>query len=100
MRIGMLGSGLIAMFYTMALHGKRGRDQVTMVCSRTKGSADKFAKQWNIPDSTTEMAKVIESDQVDVVVVALPNHQHKQAVLAAAAAGKPVLCTKPLGRTY
>jgi len=34
-----------------------------------------------------------------VVVVGLPNHLHEQAVAAAAQAGKPVLCTKPLGRT-
>lgn len=99
MRVCMLGSGLIGMFYTMALHGKRGRDRVTVVYSRTAESAEKFAKQWDIPDSTTEMNQAIERDDVDVVIVALPNHQHKEAVMAAAAAGKPVLCTKPLGRT-
>ena len=99
MRIGLLGSGLIGMFYTMALHGKRGRDQVTVVYSRTQESADQFAKEWNIPIATTNMSEAIESEDIDVVIVALPNHLHKEAVLAAAAAGKPVLCTKPLGRT-
>lgn len=95
----MLGSGLIGMFYTMALHGKRGRDKVTVVYSRTQESAEKFASQWNVPFSTTDMNTAIERDDVDVVIVALPNHLHKHAVLAAAKAGKPVLCTKPLGRT-
>ncbi len=99
MRVCMLGAGLIGMFYTMALHGKRGRDRVTVVYSRTAESAEKFASQWGVPNSTTDMHKAIEQDDVDVVIVALPNHLHKQAVLAAAAAGKPVLCTKPLGRT-
>lgn len=99
MRIGLLGSGLIGMFYTMALHGNRGRDQVTVVYSRTQESADKFAKTWNVPLATTDMQVAIEHDEVDVVIVALPNNLHKDAVFAAAKAGKPVLCTKPLGRT-
>lgn len=99
MKICMLGSGLIGMFYTMALHGKRGRDQVSVVYSRTEESAKKFAQQWDIPISTTDMQVAIEHNDVDVVIVALPNHLHKKAVLAAVAAGKPVLCTKPLGRT-
>lgn len=99
MRVCMLGSGLIGMFYTMALHGKRGRDQVTVVYSRTKESAEKFAEKWNIPVATIDMNAAIEHDDVDVVIVALPNHLHKDAVLAAVKAGKPVLCTKPLGRT-
>ena len=99
MRVGLLGSGLIGMFYTMALHGHRGRDQVTVVYSRTSESAERFAEQWNIPNSTTDMEAAINHPDVDVVIVALPNHLHLEAVLAIAAAGKAVLCTKPLGRT-
>lgn len=99
MRIGLLGSGFIGMFYAMALHGKRGRDKVTVVYSRTRQSAENFARQWNVPHATTNMQQAIEHDEVDVVIVGLPNYLHKDAVLAAAAAGKPVLCTKPLGRT-
>ncbi len=99
MRICMLGSGLIGMFYTMSLQGKRGRDQVSVVYSRTQKSADKFAQTWNIPVATTDMQAAIDHADADIVVVALPNQLHKEAVLAAAKSGKPVLCTKPLGRT-
>jgi predicted dehydrogenase len=45
------------------------------------------------------MNEAIAGDDSDVIVIALPNHLHEQAVLAAAQTGKPVLCTKPLGRT-
>ncbi len=99
MRIGLLGSGLIGMFYTMALQGKRNRDEVSVVFSRTQASAQKFANTWGIPKVTTDMRTAIEHDDVDVVIVALPNNLHREAVLMAAEAGKPVLCTKPLGRT-
>ncbi len=45
------------------------------------------------------MVAAIRHPDTDVVVVALPNQLHEEAVSAAAAAGKAVLCTKPLGRT-
>ncbi len=42
-RICMLGTGLIADFYTATLHGQRSRDAVEVVYSRTKQRADAFA---------------------------------------------------------
>lgn len=99
MRIGMLGAGLIGMFYTQALQRGRTRDQVELVYSRTLESASRFARQWGIPQVTNDLAAAVQHPDVDVVVVALPNHLHELAVLEAVEAGKPVLCTKPLGRT-
>jgi predicted dehydrogenase len=98
-RIAMLGTGLIADFYTMTLHGQRSRDAVSVVYSRTKERGDAFARRWGIAHATTSIDEAIRHPDVDVVVVALPNHLHEEAVAAAARAGKAVLCTKPLGRT-
>ncbi len=97
-KITMLGTGLIGMFYTMSLHGQRSRDNVHVVYSRTESRAQQFAKDWNIPNVTTNMAAAINDSETDVVVVGLPNHLHEEAVALAAKAGKAVLCTKPLGR--
>jgi predicted dehydrogenase len=97
-RISLLGTGLIGMFYTMALHGQRGKDRIQMVYSRSQERAREFAEKWNIPRHTTDMSQAIRDAECDVVIIALPNHLHREAVLAAAAAGKAVLCTKPLGR--
>ncbi|GAB4576052.1 MAG: Gfo/Idh/MocA family oxidoreductase [Anaerolineae bacterium] len=97
-KITMLGTGLIGMFYTMTLHGQRSRDRVTMVYSRTPERAEQFAKDWNIPRWTTDMAEAIRDPETDVVVIGLPNNLHEEAVRLAAEAGKAVLCTKPLGR--
>jgi predicted dehydrogenase len=96
--ITMLGTGLIGDFYTMTLHGQRGRDRVGVVYSRTEGRGKAFSERWGIPERTTDMAAAINHPETDVVVVALPNHLHEEAVNAVAAAGKAVLCTKPLGR--
>jgi predicted dehydrogenase len=95
----MLGTGLIGRFYTMALHGRRSRDRVQVIYSRDAERAKNFAAEWGIPTHTTDLAAAVGDPEVDAVVVALPNNLHEQAVTAAAAAGKAVLCTKPLGRT-
>ena len=98
MRLCMLGTGMIAEFYLSSLHGHRSRDQVVSVYSRTRESADKFATKWSIPNATDEIETAINRDDVDAVIVGLPNHQHEAAVIAAAKSGKAVMCTKPLGR--
>ncbi|MCS6938373.1 MAG: Gfo/Idh/MocA family oxidoreductase [Roseiflexaceae bacterium] len=97
--ITLLGTGLIGMFYTMTLHGHRGRDRITTVYSRTRERAESFAAQWGIARATNDLKAAIEDPETDTVIIGLPNDQHVQATELAAAAGKAVLCTKPLGRT-
>src|SRR4051812_39596750 len=97
--ISLLGTGLIGDFYTMTLHGQRGRDRVRVVYSRSEERGTAFSERWDIPESTTDMEVAIRHPETDTVIVALPNHLHEQAVKAVAAAGKSVLVTKPLGRT-
>jgi predicted dehydrogenase len=96
--ITMLGTGLIGDFYTMTLHGQRGRDRVRVAYSRTEERGRAFSERWGIPEHTTDLAAAVDHPETDVVVVGLPNYLHEEAVAAAAAAGKAVLCTKPLGR--
>lgn len=98
-KITMLGTGLIGMFYTQSLHGGRSRDRVEVVYSRTPERARQAAQDWGVARWTSDMAEAINDPETDVVVVGLPNHLHKEAILMAVAAGKAVLCTKPLART-
>ena len=97
--ITMLGTGLIGDFYTATLHGQRGRDHVRVVFSRSEERGKAFMERWAIPEHTTDLKTAIDHPDTDVVVVGLPNYLHEKAVGLAAAAGKAVLCTKPLGRT-
>lgn len=97
--ITLLGTGLIGTFYASSLHGKRGRDRIQTVYSRTPENAESFAAEWDIPEWTTDLEAAITTGETDVVVVGLPNFLHEDAVIQAAEAGKAVLCTKPLGRT-
>ena len=97
-KIAMLGTGLIGTFYTMTLVGMRSKDMVQVVAASSEESAKKFAEQWDILEWTDSIEKAIKNPKIDLVVIGLPNHLHKEAVLLAAEAKKPVLCTKPLGR--
>jgi predicted dehydrogenase len=97
--ITMLGAGLIGSFYTGTIMGMRSKDKVGVICASTMDNAKKFAEQWDIPRWTTSIEDAINDSETDLVVIGLPNYLHKDAVLLAAKAGKPILCTKPLGRT-
>jgi predicted dehydrogenase len=98
-RVTMLGTGLIGDFYTMTLHGQRSRDRVEVVYSRSVERGEAFKERWGVPHATTSLEEAVKHPDTDTVVVGLPNHMHEEAIAAAAAAGKAVLCTKPLART-
>jgi predicted dehydrogenase len=98
-RIAMLGSGFISAFYTEALHGYRSRDKVIIVQSRTEESGKRFCARYGVPKFTTSLEEAVNHPEVDMVMVGLPNNLHKEACIAAAKAGKAVMCTKPLART-
>ena len=87
-KIAMLGTGLIGDFYTMTLHGQRNRDSVAVVYSRSKERGEAFSKRWNIPNYTTSLEEAINHPDVTVVVVALPNHMHEEAITMAAKLAK------------
>lgn len=95
-RFTLLGTGLIGSFYTMSLHSQRRQDLIHNVCSLPLDTAKEFARKWNIPRYTDNMKEAIEDPETDIVIVALPNYLHKEAILMACKAKKHVLCTKPL----
>ena len=98
LRIAVLGTGFIGRFYTESIHGKRSRDRVQVVYGRHAERAKAFAEQHGVARFTTSIEEAVSAEDVDAVIIGLPNHMHEAAVIAAAEAGKAVLCTKPLGR--
>lgn len=96
--VTMLGTGLIGDFYTMTLHGQRGRDRVGVAYSRSTERGEAFSDRWDIPAHTTSLKDAVNHPDTDTVVVALPNFLHEESIALAAEAGKAVLCTKPLAR--
>ncbi len=96
--MGLLGSGFVADFY---LDGLREVPDARAVAnySRSAERASTFGERRGIERQYTDMAELCADPAVDMVVVALPNHLHLDAVRLAAAAGKAIVCTKPLARS-
>jgi myo-inositol 2-dehydrogenase/D-chiro-inositol 1-dehydrogenase len=67
-------------------------------CGRDRSKAEVFAATWGYESVETDWRKVIERTDIDAIDIASPNDTHHEIALAAAAAGKIVLCEKPLGR--
>jgi predicted dehydrogenase len=98
MKLAILGSGFISRFYADSLVAQRRKDEIISVYSRTEVNAKKFAADYEVPHYTTSIKECCEHKDVEAVIIGLSNDMHLEAVLACAAAGKHVLCTKPLGR--
>lgn len=98
-RIGLAGSGFIGDTYADALQDVRNAELVANY-SRDLARAHALAAKWGpIPRQYDDLAALCADPEVDLVVIALPNEAHLDAVRIAAAAGKAVVCTKPLART-
>ncbi|HSZ40673.1 MAG TPA: Gfo/Idh/MocA family oxidoreductase [Trebonia sp.] len=97
--VGLIGSGFIAATYAEALRDVRNAE-ITACFSRDPARARAFAEKWGpIPCQYGDIAALCTDPAVDLVVIALPNEAHLDAVAIAAAAGKGIVCTKPLART-
>jgi predicted dehydrogenase len=98
LRAGVIGTGFIAPVHIEAL--RRLGVQVTAICGSTK-SAQATAAQWGIPEvyGDYDHAAMYRSPNVDVVHITSPNRVHVEQSIAALAAGKHVICEKPLGMT-
>lgn len=94
----MLGSGFIGRFYADSLQGYRSKDKIVSIYSRRAESAKKFATDYMVAFSTTEMEEAIARPEVEIVCISLPNNLHEEAVMLCCKHKKAVITTKPLGR--
>lgn len=69
------------------------------VCARSRDTAERFAATWGYAGIETDWRRLMERDDIDLIDIASPNDTHLEIALAAADAGKMVLCEKPLGRS-
>lgn len=95
--IGILGCGFVATFYLQGL-AEVPDARVVAVAGRDSARARAFADRWGIPDATGDMEALAARSDIDLLLIALPNKVHLEAVQLAAQHKKHVVCTKPLGR--
>ena len=95
LRWGILGPGRIAPRLVRAV-GSTARARLVAVASRDADRAAAFAAQHGIPRAFGSYDDLVAAPDVDVVYVSLPNHLHAAWTIRALAAGKHVLCEKPI----
>src|SRR4029079_15091663 len=72
---------------------------VRAAAARTADRVRAFAATWGYESAETDWRTVVERKDIDLVDIASPNDTHAEIAIAAARAGKMVMCEKPLGRT-
>jgi myo-inositol 2-dehydrogenase/D-chiro-inositol 1-dehydrogenase len=68
------------------------------ICGRNRGRAEAFQRAWGYESVETDWRRLVERNDIDVIDIASPNNTHAEIAIAAAHAGKAILCEKPLGR--
>ncbi|MFO0936035.1 MAG: Gfo/Idh/MocA family oxidoreductase [Gemmataceae bacterium] len=102
LRVGMIGYGFMGRAHSNA-YKQVGQffpsnHQVVLkaACARNADTIKAFADQWGYESIETDWRKLIERSDIDVVDICTPNNLHKEIAIAAAKAGKAILCEKPL----
>jgi len=96
-RIGVLGCGTAAHFHAAAF---RSSQKIKMMSAFDANyeNAKKLADIYNLTVSKTYQ-DMLKNDEIDAVLITLPHHLHTEPTVAAAEAGKHILCEKPMAPT-
>ena len=102
LNIGMIGYGFMGKAHSNAyvtvsnFFDLEYRPVLKAVCARNEEKLTAFADQWGYESTETDWRALLERDDIDVVDICVPNNLHREIALAAAEAGKMILCEKPL----
>lgn len=94
-KVGLLGSGFISSIHAEAL-SRCGNAELVAVASPTPSRAAEFASRHKIPQPFTDYRRLLDLDELDLVVIGIPNDLHCEVTVAAAQAGKHIILEKPM----
>ena len=103
-RIGMIGYGFMGRAHSNAYRkvcnffDLECRPVLQAACARSADKIAAFADTWGYASIETDWRKLVEREDIDAVDICVPNDLHLDIALAAAKAGKMILCEKPLAR--
>ena len=105
LNIGVVGCGFMGRTHSNAFGKVTNffdvpyRPVLKTICARNGDRARSFADRWGYESIETDWRKLVQSPDIDLIDIASPNDTHAEIAIAAAKAGKMVMCEKPLGRT-
>ncbi len=102
LNIGMIGYGFMGRAHSNGYNRVSDffdleyRPVLKAACARNEDAVKAFADRWGYESTETDWRKLLERDDIDAVDICVPNNLHKEIAIAAAQAGKMILCEKPL----
>lgn len=102
LNIGLVGYGFMGRTHSNAYSKVNHffdltyRPILKAICGRNAENAKAFAARWGFESVETDWRNLIERKDVDAIDICTPNHMHAEIAIAAAKAGKMILCEKPL----
>jgi predicted dehydrogenase len=102
LNIGMIGYGFMGRAHSNAycqvshFFDLPYRPVLKAACARSADKAKAFAGQWGYESIETDWRRLLERKDIDLIDICVPNNLHAEIAIAAAAAGKMILCEKPL----
>ena len=105
LNIGLVGYGFMGRTHSNAfLQAPRYFDLpfepvLKAVAARNKERLEAFASNWGYESVESDWRRLVERKDIDLIDIASPNDTHAEIAVAAARAGKMVMCEKPLART-
>ena len=103
LNIGMIGYGFMGRAHSNGYNRVANffpeleyKPVLKAACARNADEIKTFADTWGYQSTETDWRKLVERKDIDAVDICVPNNLHKEIALACAAAGKMILCEKPL----
>jgi predicted dehydrogenase len=102
LNIGMIGYGFMGRAHSNAFRKVNNffdlqyRPVLKAACARSAEKVKPFADQWGYESVETDWRKLLDRKDIDCVDICVPNNLHAEIAIAAAQAGKMILCEKPL----
>lgn len=102
LNIGMIGYGFMGKAHSNAyatvnnFFDLEHKLVLKAICARNAEKAQAFADNWGYESVETDWKALIARDDIDAVDICVPNNLHKEIAIAAAKAGKMILCEKPI----
>src|ERR1700685_3037227 len=99
-RIAIIGAGAVSDYHHVPGIRIDPRAELVAVCDPNEELLARRLREWGSLRATTSYQEIAADAGVDAVIIATPNDTHRPIALACIAAGKHVMCEKPLGLAF
>ncbi len=95
LNIGLIGVGRLGRVYARDLSTRIASTRLAAIADTDKAALERVRVEFDVPHAYLDSADLCRDPSVDAIVIVTPTNTHREVVIAAIAAGKPIFCEKP-----